>query len=59
VEEETALAPADCIKVETTGFPKGHLAIATSWSNPKSEYSLDKRFNNQRGPVLFQLDIDK
>lgn len=59
VEKETALAPADFIKVETTGFPKGHLAIATSWSNPKSEYSLDKRFNNQRGPVLFQLDIDK
>jgi hypothetical protein len=59
VEKETALAPVDFIKAETTGFPKGHLAIATSWSNPKSEYALDKRFNNQRGPVLFQMDLDK
>lgn len=59
VEKETALAPQDFIEVETTGFPKGHLAIATSWSNPKSEYSLDKRFNNKRGPVLFQMEIDE
>jgi len=61
VEKETALAPQDFIDVEVTGFPKGHLAIATSWSNPKSEFSLDKRFgeNNVRGPVLFQLEIDQ
>ncbi len=61
VEKETALAPQDYIEVETTEFPKGHLAIATSWSNPKTEYALDKRFgkNNQRGPVLFQLEIDQ
>ena len=61
VEKETALAPQDFIDVEVTGFPKGHLAIATSWSNPKSEYSLDKRFGekNVRGPVLFQLEIDQ
>jgi len=61
VEKETALAPKDFIEVETTEFPKGHLAIATSWSNPKTEYALDKRFgkNNQRGPVLFQLEIDQ
>jgi len=61
VERETALAPIDFIDVEVTGFPKGHLAIATSWSNPKTEYALDKRFgkNNQRGPVLFQLERDK
>lgn len=60
VEKETALAPQDFIEVETTEFPKGHLAIATSWSNTKTEYSLDKRFGkkNQRGPVLFQLEID-
>ncbi len=61
VEKETALAPQDFIDVEVTGFPKGHLAIATSWSNPKSEFSLDKRFgeNDARGPVLFQLEIDQ
>jgi hypothetical protein len=61
VEKETALAPQDFIEVEVTGFPKGHLAIATSWSNPRSEFALDKRFgeNKARGPVLFQLEIDQ
>jgi len=61
VERQTALAPLDFIDVEVTGFPKGHLAIATSWSNPKSEFALDKRFGekNVRGPVLFQLEIDQ
>ncbi|HNY65944.1 MAG TPA: metal transporter [Deltaproteobacteria bacterium] len=61
VEKETALAPTDFIDVEVAEFPKGHLAIATSWSNPKTEFSLDKRFGkkNQRGPVLFQLEIDQ
>ena len=61
VERETALAPRDYIDVEVTGFPKGHLAIATSWSNPKSEFALDARFgeNKARGPVLFQLEIDR
>jgi hypothetical protein len=61
VEKETALAPLDFINAEVTEFPKGHLAIATSWSNLKTEYALDKRFGkkNQRGPVLFQLEIDQ
>jgi len=61
VEKETALAPLDFINTEVTEFPKGHLAIATSWSNPKTEYALDKRFGkkHQRGPVLFQLEIDQ
>ncbi len=61
VEKETALAPLDYIEAEVTAFPRGHLAIATSWSNPKSEYALHKRFGdkNSRGPVLFQLDLDK
>lgn len=60
VEKETALAPRDFIDVEVSEFPKGHLAIATSWSNPKSEFALDKRFGekNYRGPVLFQLESD-
>lgn len=61
VEKETALAPRDFIDVEVSEFPKGHLAIATSWSNPKSEFALDKRFGekNYRGPVLFQMEMDQ
>lgn len=61
VEKEAALAPQDFIDVEVSEFPKGHLAIATSWSNPRAEFSLDKRFGkkNYRGPVLFQLEIDE
>ncbi|MFZ2630914.1 MAG: metal transporter [Desulfosalsimonadaceae bacterium] len=60
VEKETALAPLDYIEAEVTPFPKGHVAIATSWSHPESEYALHKRFgkNNYRGPVRYQLDLD-
>jgi hypothetical protein len=59
VEPETALAPLDFIDVETAPFPKGHVAIATSWSHPKSKYALHTRFNDgkARGPVRFQLDL--
>ena len=61
VEKETALAPLDFIPVETTPFPKGHVAIATSWSDPKSACALHTRFgkDNVRGPVLFQMDLNK
>ena len=61
VDKETALAPLDFIDAEVTAFPKGHGAIATSWSNPKSACSLHTRFGNQnyRGPVRFQLDLDR
>ena len=62
VEKETALAPADFIDVEISPFPKGHVAIATSWSDPRSEFALHTRFgeNKQyRGPVRFQLDLDR
>jgi len=61
VEKETALAPLDYIDVEVTPFPKGHVAIATSWSNPKSACALHTRFGDQnyRGPVRFQLDLDE
>jgi hypothetical protein len=61
VEKETALAPMDYLNVEVTGFPKGHVAVATSWSDPQSSCALHTRFgeNNSRGPVLFQLDLDK
>ena len=61
VEPEVALAPLDYIDVEISPFPKGHVAIATSWSNPKSRLNLNSRFgeNHQyRGPVRFQLDLD-
>lgn len=62
VEKETALAPRDFIDVEIAPFPKGHVAIATSWSNPKTEYALHTRFGKNkeyRGPVRFHLDLDE
>ncbi len=61
VEKETALAPLDYIDVEVTPFPKGHVAIATSWSSPQSACALHTCFgdNNYRGPVRFQLDLDQ
>ncbi len=60
VEKEVALAPLDFIDdIEVTPFPKGHVAIATSWSHPKSICSLDSIFGKgkYRGPVRFQLDL--
>ena len=61
VEQQTALAPLDFIDAETTAFPKGHVAIATSWSHPESAYALHTRHpkSNARGPVRFQLDLQK
>jgi hypothetical protein len=61
VEKDTALAPLDHIEAEVTPFPKGHVAIATSWSDPKSACALHTRFGdgNWRGPVRFQLDLDR
>ncbi|GBC63607.1 poly(R)-hydroxyalkanoic acid synthase, class III, PhaC subunit [Desulfonema ishimotonii] len=61
VEKATALAPLDYIEAETSAFPKGHVAIATSWSDPTSACALHTRFGdkNYRGPVRFQLDLDK
>ncbi len=61
VEKETALAPLDYVDAEVTPFPKGHVAIATSWSNPESACALHTRFgkNQVRGPVRFHLDLDK
>lgn len=61
VEKETALAPLDYINAEVTAFPKGHVAIATSWSNPKSACALHTRFGDQnyRGPVRYQLDLEE
>lgn len=61
VEPETALAPTDFIKAEVTGFPKGHVAIATSWSNPESAYALHLHYKDEgtRGPVRFQMDLQE
>ncbi len=61
VDKESALAPLDFINAEVTVFPKGHGAIATSWSFPNSECALDTCFGNgnYRGPVRYQLDLDK
>ena len=60
VEPQTALAPLDHIKAEVTAFPKGHVAIATSWSHPESAYALHRRYEkeNSVGPVRFQLDLE-
>jgi len=58
VEKNAALAPLDFIKAEVTSFPKGHGAIATSWSKPDSPYPLDGEFNGVRGPVKFHLDAE-
>jgi hypothetical protein len=37
IDAPAALAPLDYIEAEVTVFPKGHGAIATSWSLPTSE----------------------
>ena len=58
VEKESALAPLDWVPAEVTIFPKGHVAIATSWSLPTTECSLDRCFLDYRGPVRFQLDLE-
>ena len=60
VEKETALAPIDFVDAEVTPFPKGHVAIATSWSAPTSACALHERFDNgkYRGPVRFHMDLD-
>lgn len=61
VEKDTALAPLDYIEAEVTPFPKGHVAMATSWSDPQSACALHTRFGegNWRGPIRFQLDLDR
>jgi len=60
VEKETALAPLDFIDAEVAPFPKGHVAIATSWSSPHSACALHTRFGDgdYRGPVRYHMDLD-
>lgn len=61
VEKDTALAPLDHVQAEVTPFPKGHVAMATSWSDPGSACALHTRFGEGkwRGPVRFQMDLDR
>jgi poly(3-hydroxyalkanoate) synthetase len=60
VDQPAVLAPLDHIHAEVTAFPKGHAAIATSWSHPATAYALHKTFGEKnRGPVRFQLDLEK
>jgi len=64
VDQPAALAPLDFIDAEVTVFPKGHGAIATSWSLPTSACALNSCFCSAqsdaecRGPVRYQLDLD-
>lgn len=59
VDPKSALAPMDFTEVEPTEFPKGHAAIATSWSDPSTEFALHKVYpGGARGPVRFHLDLD-
>ncbi len=69
VDKEASLIPLDFIDAEVCVFPKGHAALATSWSIPTSQCALHLRFTApgsspgdpvkiSRGPVCFQLDLD-
>jgi poly(3-hydroxyalkanoate) synthetase len=62
VEKAASTAPADYLDVEITQFPKGHVAMMTSWTNPNSEFPLHGRWgenNEVRGPVRLQMDMDE
>ncbi len=60
IEKDAVLAPSQYIDVEITMFPKGHAAIATSWSRPTSACALHTCFGEKsRGPVRFQLDLEE
>jgi hypothetical protein len=59
VDKATAIAPLEFIDAEVAEFPKGHGAIATSWSDPTTECALHKTFNGYRGPVRFHLDLEE
>lgn len=59
VDKAAAVAPLDFVDAEVAVFPKGHGAIATSWSHPDTECALHKRFGPYRGPVRFQLDLEE
>jgi hypothetical protein len=59
VDRDAAVAACDYIDAEVAVFPKGHAAIATSWSHPESQCALHTTFgDNYRGPVRFHLDLE-
>ncbi len=67
VDEKASLAPLDFVDAEVCVFPKGHGAIATSWSQPTSSCALNSCFMHRssryptqecRGPVRYQLDLE-
>jgi hypothetical protein len=69
VDKEASLAALNYIDAEVCIFPKGHAAIATSWSIPTSSCPLNLSFPQpgvsaaepckmSRGPVRFQIDLD-
>jgi hypothetical protein len=70
VDKQASLAALDYIDAEVSIFPKGHAALATSWSIPTSacaphlRYRLpnpvpSERDKVYRGPVCFQIDLDE
>ncbi len=61
IEKEAVIAPSKYIDVELTEFPKGHAAVATSWSHPESACALHTCFGekNYRGPVRYHLDLEE
>ncbi len=61
IEKEAVIAPSKYIDVEITEYPKGHAAIATSWSHPDSACALHTCFGekNSRGPVRYHLDLEE
>lgn len=60
VERDAALAPLNHIEAEVCVFPKGHAAIATSHSSPKSPFAFNQIFQHNgetyKGPVVFHLE---
>lgn len=59
VDKAAALKPLDFIDAQVSVFPKGHAAIATSWSLPTSQCALHTTFGDgYRGPVRYQLDLE-
>jgi hypothetical protein len=66
VDESASLAPLDYVDAEVTRYPKGHTAIAVTWSSPASECAIQTNHHKApcatavtRGPVRFQLDLEE
>lgn len=65
VDQPAALTPLDYLKeeIEVTVFPKGHGAIATSWSDENSKCALHTSFQHNgetySGPVFWHQLLDE